>query len=446
MQELLVASEKYESIETIANADAGDLKDRIRAIVEKAKSPTELFFYFTGHGYAYEDEFFYCASNFDTNRPNDSGLSTTDLHTLLRLANADLVIKVADACNSGTHLIKADMGLTPANRQGFKNLIQISSCLEAQSSLTGHPLSLFTERFRNAVLTKSEGVVYYTDVIASLRDQFIANDRQTPFFVSQYTGREQFVDDAHKLDKLRHKLKPTEIVTAVVDVEAPAPRGEPTIMELLAATESKLATADKVGVFVSKFFDRLKAETSSAAFSDYFQLDFVEHNDFVEPTAKRFIIEQLSRESRPDNFVTAEMSRKRRKLNPMWHAAATALSSMYDDHEYVEMYDLSLNCKLDRAQIRATFTPKYAALQRIVLVVTCAPSLERCYIFEVATLHALRDFAHFDEEGIKANQRWYKVDWDESADWVVNKICEALVLKVKTHIESTAKRLVPPAQ
>ncbi len=170
MRELLDATEKYETTEIIENADANDLKAKIRVVVDKAKSPTELFFYYTGHGYSYEDEFFYCATNFDSHRPNETGLSTTDLHTLLRLASADLVIKVVDACNSGTHLVKAEIGLTQQNKQGFKNLIQISSCLDTQSSLTGHPLSLFTEKFYNAGLSKIEGVVYYTDVIAALRD------------------------------------------------------------------------------------------------------------------------------------------------------------------------------------------------------------------------------------------------------------------------------------
>jgi hypothetical protein len=182
IKELLDATAKYETIEIIENADGSELKARIRAAVDKVKSPAELLFYFTGHGYGHEGEFFYCATGFDSNRPNETGLSTVDLHTFLRLANADLVIKVVDACNSGTHLVKADIGLTSQNKHGFKNLIQISSCLDSQSSLAGHPLSLFTEKLRDAALSKMDGVVFYTDVIAALRDEFIGNEAQTPFF------------------------------------------------------------------------------------------------------------------------------------------------------------------------------------------------------------------------------------------------------------------------
>jgi hypothetical protein len=440
MKELLDATAKYDTIEIIENADANELKARIRATIDKVELPTELFFYFTGHGYGYEDEFFYCATNFDSNRPNETGLSTTDLHTFLRLANADLVIKVVDACNSGTHLVKADIGITSQNKHGFRNLIQISSCLDFQSSLTGTPLSLFTEKFRNAALSKTDGVVYYTDLIAALRDEFISNDAQIPFFVSQYTGREEFVDDAHRLDRLREGLKQRRaaITTQIVAPDAvPRPRS---LSELLRAAESRIATPELMNMFVAKFFENLKRRLSEADFSEFFQLEFTEHADFHEPTAKRFIIEILSSQKRADNFVTAET--RHRRTNPLLGTGMGSwLAQTYDDDQYLQFHDLSLNCSMPRVQLRVTLTPKFSTLQRIVLVVTCAPSLEICYVFEVVTQHMLEDFGKFNSDGSKALQRWYKFSWKQSTDDVVNKIAKSLCEIVKTHIENTTKRL-----
>lgn len=443
MKELLEATEKYDTIELIENADANELKSRIRSAVDKTKSPAELFFYFTGHGHSYEEEFFYCATNFESSRPNETGLSTTELHTLLRLANADVVVKVADACNSGTHLIKSDIGLTQQNKQGFKNLIQISSCLDSQSSLTGHPLSLFTEKFYNAALSKIEGVVHYMDVIAALRDQFIDSDGQTPFFIQQGTGREEFVDDAHKLDKVREMImQRVAAVATLAGPEAQPPTKPLTLSELLTSTEAKLATPERINQFVASFFDKLKDNLSKADFYEFFQLDFIEHDRFKEPTAKRFIIEILSREKRADNFVTAEISQKRRRTNPLF--SSTMMSALYgsiDDNQFVEMHDLELNCQMARAQLRITFTPKFSMLRRILLVVTCAPSLETCYVFEVATLHMLRDFGKYDGDGTDAVKRWYTFEWDENTDGVIEKITNALSDIVKNHVENTAKRL-----
>jgi hypothetical protein len=110
------------------------------------------------------------------------------------------------------------------------------------------------------------------------------------------------------------------------------------------------------------------------------------------------------------------------------------------------MYDLELNCTMPRAQLRVTLTPKFSTLQRIVLIITCAPSLERCYVFEVATQHLLHDFGKYNIDGTKAVQRWYKFDWKENTDGVIRKISDSLTTIVRTHIENTAKRLSSVSQ
>jgi uncharacterized caspase-like protein len=145
MQELLTATQKYEIFEIVLNATADETRERIRAAVSKDKSIDEVFFYFTGHGVQQEDDFYYCGTNFDNRKPNETGLSTDELHSLIRLAEADLVVKVVDACNSGTLLVKDGVGFLGQNKHGFKNLVQISSCLDSQNALTGNPLSVFTE-------------------------------------------------------------------------------------------------------------------------------------------------------------------------------------------------------------------------------------------------------------------------------------------------------------
>src|ERR1019366_10651278 len=101
------------------------------------------------------------------------GLSNSELHALLRSPEANLVVKVIDACSSGSLLVKSDGLFLPTNKQGFKNLIQIASCLDSQNPLAGDPLSPFTEKFRAAALRKTDGTVYYTDIIDTLRDDFL---------------------------------------------------------------------------------------------------------------------------------------------------------------------------------------------------------------------------------------------------------------------------------
>ena len=206
MRELLTATNKYSDIVTIENQDANTLKSSIRTAIPTDTPPGELFLYYTGHGHQQETVFYLCAIDFDKMRPNETGLSTDDLHTFLRMPSADLVVKVIDACNSGTFLIKRDIPFESNDKSGFSNLIQFSSCRDFQNSFAGEPLSVFTNKFRAAALRQITGPVYYMDIASSLRDEFINDDEQTPFFVSQLTGRETFVDDAHCLDDLRNHL------------------------------------------------------------------------------------------------------------------------------------------------------------------------------------------------------------------------------------------------
>lgn len=442
IEQLLKATEKYAQIEVVENFDADQIKAKIREVVDKNLTLEELFFYFTGHGFQHETEFFLCATNFESRRPNETGLSTSELHALLRLANANLVVKVIDACNSGTLLVKDADQLVSFQKDGFKNLIQISSCLDSQMSLTGDPLSFFTDKFRAAALRKTEGVVYYADVISTLRDEFLNNNSQTPHFVSQGTGREQFVENAKCFDDLRAQLStPSALVQGdeVSDVVLP-PSSAPTLLELLESTEAKLATPDRIQKFVNRVFDGVVERFSASQFSDYFDVAVVEHSDFREPTAEAFIIRVLSKETRTDNFVTATINREMRKKNP-FGVSAQLLNFFNTDDQIVETYDLRLNAVMQRAQMKITLTPKYLSLKQIVLVLTCAPSLEHCYVFEVVTQHPLLDFHQYDHEGQEVVRRWYQRFWDVNPDGVVEKIVDKLCELIHSHLDSAKDRL-----
>lgn len=441
IEKLLKATEKYEEITVIENAEADSLKSQLRAAIDKVRSPEELLFYFTGHGHQHETEFFFCATNFDSKRPNETGISTNELHTLLKLADSGLVVKVIDACNSGTLLVKSENGWIRQNKNGFKNLIQIASCLDSQNSLTGNPLSLFTEKFRDAVLRKTEGIIFYTDIINTLRDEFIDNNSQTPFFVSQGTGREQFVDDAKRLDGMRRSLEEMRTaVAAQIDIAQQAPSPPMTLVERLRVVDSEVVTPELMSSFVGSFFDDLIKKLSKNEFVDFFDLEVKEHAEFEESTAKRFIIRVMSKEKRADNFVTAEHSRKLRKRNPIFGSIGI-FEQFIDDDQFNEEWDLFLNCKMPRAQLRITFTPKFTTLQRIVLVVSCAPSLDHCYLFEIATEHLLRDFGSFDSVGSEASRRWWKMSWRGSTKGVVSQISEKIAETLRGQLDSAEKRI-----
>ena len=441
MRDLLRAADKYSDIVVIENERADTLKDQLRDALQGNSKLRELFFYFTGHGFVKQSDFFHCARDFDRKRPNETGLSLDDLHQLLRIPDASVVVKVIDACNSGTALVKTEDSPLSRDVKGFNTLIQISSCLESQSSLTGDPLSVFTENFRAAALRKQEGPVYYMDIVASLKDRFEDNQSQTPFFVSQYTGREKFVGDARQLSPLRLRLEDAARAGEPCHSRQAATHTQGSrLLDLIGEAERNTATPEKVTAFVGDLFDRVLKRIEELEFSDFFKLETVEHPDYVESATRTFIIRVLSSEPRPDNFVTANVRREDPRT-PMERLTSPLIFGAGGDGRVRDVYELELNCAMSRAQLKIVLAPQYRCLKQIVLIISCAPSLENCYIFEIGSQHKRRDFDQFDSTGEQVVRRWYKQAWSKEPVEVVDKITQKLEETVREHLESIRDRL-----
>ncbi len=285
----------------------------------------------------------------------------------------------------------------------------------------------------------------------ALRDIFIGNDSQTPYFVYQGTGRETLVDDVTKLANFRKQLAARldvshdEVGDVVgngdVDegVSALVFPGPPTVMQLLGAAEEKTGSPEEAKELIDELFDGLLTKTKEAEFAEFFRMDVTEHPRYYEPTIEEFMIRVLSREKRPDRLVTAEAKRATRK--PSLFDAATANLLFAMGQEIAEHFTLELNCSLERAQLKVMLTPKYRTLQRLALVLSCAPSLEQCYIFEMVTQHPRTDWDAFDDKGEEVVRRWYKLDWGSDTAWLTRQICDGLKTAVRNHIDGVTKRL-----
>lgn len=446
---LLSATRRFDDIHRFNDLSADELKSNLRDILNPLPASSEIFFYFSGHGHSENGEFFFCPKDFDPRRPNETGLPNADLHALLRESSPELVVKVIDACSSGSLLIKSDTSFLPSDKGGLKNLVQIASCLDSQTSLAGDPLSEFTEQFCLAATRKSQGAVYYTDIANIIRDQYINNDERIPHFVFQFSARETFTEDASALDEFRIRLSnewssapPTEPILSDTRISGAAPIAEPSLLELLKSAEEKLAHPDEVNSTISAIFDGLKARIEIEKFSEYYEIAFTENSKFDDNDSYGFIVRVLSQQKRSDNFVTANITRKRKRRNPFEGIYSSLYSlGIYNDDDFTEHWDLNLNMSLQRAQLSVTLTPRFMALQRIKLVVTCAPSLERCYVFELSTRHPRTDFNAFESDGTDVTRRWYSQDWSGKSDWLIEKIAGKLSADIEDQLNLTKARL-----
>lgn len=443
MTALVEATGRFDEVHTLTDLDGDAIREVMRNTIVPSAGYDEIFFYFSGHGAQIGGELYYCGKNFDGGRPNETGVSHFDVLSLLRPASPKLLVKVIDACYSGALLVKAERPVPFIAKEGFRNVLQFSSSKDDQVSWGGERLSAFTRAFLEASVRKTDGAVYYSDIANTLRDNFLENEDQTPFFFNQGTGREALVMDANLLKDFKDHFNREWGIsnfsdeTAVSPVPAPPP-SPPTFEELLAKAEQRMTSPDGANALIGKIFDGVVANFDATELAGMFTKDVSEYKNYTEPSTEEFLIRVLARESRPDRLVTAEIERVKKRSSP-WDLSAYALASL--NPEWTEDYTLSLNCSLDRAQLCVSLTPKYRSLQQMKLVLSCAPSLEHCYLFELVTLHPRTDWEEFSSSGIEAVRRWYKLEWRQSVDHVVQKICNGLTKSIEDHINATAKRL-----
>lgn len=448
MKALLEATSRFDHIRDYVNLDASAMRDAVREALP-AGEHDEVFFYFSGHGEQVKSDLYLCGTTFDAAKPNVTGMLYEDLVDLFRAASPQLLVTVIDACFSGASLIKRPITIPKIAKENLRSVVQFSSSLDNQTSLAGEPLSEFTRAFLEAATQKTEGVVYYSDLKITLRDAFLRNDEQTPFFVDQGSGREVLVDDARKLERFRERLA-TEWTLAddgevdddddddndVADSSlVVAPK---TPKELLIAAEAHMGGPEDANRLTGQLFDAVVAKFASSEFAEFFDTTVVEHSDYREPAIQEFMIRSLYREARPDRLVTAEVKKVERKLSA-WERASQAIAGYETD--WVNDYTLELNCSLPRAQLKLTLTPKFRSLQQLQLVISCAPSLNDCYIFELVTQHPLTDWEAYSAEGREVVRRWYSRKWDADMSSLADGICNALTKAVQDHIDVTMKRL-----
>ena len=209
---LLDATGKYDEIlQMDGKIDADEINQKVPEFIKKFKTETieEVFFYFSGHGCIVNDEFVYVASDYDSSRKNATTISNATIDILLKSLNANLVVKIIDACHSGIQYVK-DIDLIPKYINQHKD--EFANCYFMFSSRTDQPseatstLSVFTRSFIQAIKSCGIGRIKYTSIADFIADDFVTNPKQKPQFVKQADLTEVFCDKDAKIDGILDTL------------------------------------------------------------------------------------------------------------------------------------------------------------------------------------------------------------------------------------------------
>jgi uncharacterized caspase-like protein len=194
MRQVLQACGKYDHIlEITRETRSNEIWKSLQHFVRKHQRARieEVLLYFSGHGYFQIDARF-CGSEFHAMRGASTSIGNSEIDQLLRTLQPRVMVKIIDACQSGTPYIKGgpDAFKQALGRSVLPSFISMASSQCDQPSYVNPQGSDFTLQWIEAVLRTRSGPIYYSDIGSFLAKAFEDNTAQTPFFVSQGHGRE----------------------------------------------------------------------------------------------------------------------------------------------------------------------------------------------------------------------------------------------------------------
>lgn len=204
---LLEGTSKYENILFLnKNEKSSLIKEKLSNffIQNKINEIDELFFYYSGHGEFSNDEFYYLLSDYDYKKKNQTTLQNNEIDDLIKTLSPNLVVKVIDACQSGTTYIKEQDVISKyfnESKKSFNKCYFLNSSLSNQYSYQDDNLSFFTHSFIQSIKEHPSNEIRYKDVIDFILDDFHDNNIQTPFFVLQAELTEKFCSISDDLRK-----------------------------------------------------------------------------------------------------------------------------------------------------------------------------------------------------------------------------------------------------
>lgn len=186
------------------DTSSASVKTQLAQFIAKYKGQKidEIFFYYSGHGDLYKDDFYFLLSDFSEDKRNQTSLTTEELDAMLRSLSPSIMVKVVDACHAGVMYVKESDALAKQldkSKGRFTNCYFMFSSQASQPSFQDSRLSDFTETFIEACVRFQLGKdIRYRDIIDHISDSFANNTDQTPAFVIQAPCIEVFctIDDA----------------------------------------------------------------------------------------------------------------------------------------------------------------------------------------------------------------------------------------------------------
>lgn len=292
MEKILRSSGEYSDIRSLSEQCSSELvKEKISKFVSEYhdKEIDEVFFYFTGHGDFYDNQFYYLLSDFNKQKRKQTSLENSEVDNWLRSLNPKLSIKFVDACHSGIEYIKDNENsineYVKKSESGFQKCYFMFSSLSTQSLYQDENISFFTKSFLCSLRNKKENQrVRYKDIIDYISDDFFKRGKynQTPTFVVQGTYTETFCSITPGMLDILSSLCESKDSKTEEEKDKLLPNNAMTLEEIIKSDAAKYLSAEEANKVLASIKEKSQQFSYSSDICSIFDIKytFSSHDEY----------------------------------------------------------------------------------------------------------------------------------------------------------------------
>ncbi len=166
----------------------GEIRAFFQEQEEAIRGSSVFTVFFSGHGHLHDGKFYLCPADYNPSFPSACGISISELIRYARDLEFKTLNIIIDACQSGQSGADLRESIERPAREDNSSLCVsiIASCLPDQFSITGNPLSAFTELLNDFIVGARDALVARSILTLSDISQLIPD-------IPQGSGRQQTV-------------------------------------------------------------------------------------------------------------------------------------------------------------------------------------------------------------------------------------------------------------
>lgn len=432
--DVLEISKEFDDIRTFSKkVESSKIKSELSKLFSewKGNNIEEIFFYFSGHGNFFQNEFYYLLSDFDETQRRQTSLQNSDIDNMMKSISPKMVTKVIDACQSGVSYIKGNTNVIEKyyskTTESFEKCYFLHSSMTNQYSYQNDELSDFTKSFLESISINKKPSIRYKDIIDYISDQFEKSTEQTPFFITQADHTESFLNSSPELQEVINKyIKKSKI-------ESEATKEEIVIydsyIDKIKKDAELYSNQEEVEKLLQKIKDLIEKTVLKTELKEVYNLKSnFEPNLRLLP--KVILIGKWLEDNPNDFFAKPEYERvSYQEEDVNYNVLTFSISNMLRGNKMVTKYKNELIgfeqfLDLPFNYVLIEFAPLYPNLIQYAYILTFVISKKDIKFFNAFTSYKDKDWTR---KSINENFKWQSSDFlIKNEDKIINHIRENL--------------------